>query len=135
MNVHKNAVLTPRGREILIARLKRGECPQDVATAMGVSVSTVYKWCRRFRAEGVAAVPRWHCSVGRIPHAAGEKWRDRQGRKIALAKGRKNLQFAVAGRSTPCDGADTRGESADPALTFPKGGVNEFISKVAQNVN
>ena len=56
MNVHKNARLTPRGREILVARLDRGERPMDVATAMGVSTSTVYKWRRRFRAEGVAGL-------------------------------------------------------------------------------
>ena len=52
MNVHKNAGLTPRGREILVSRLERGEHPMDVAGAMGVSVSTVYKWQRRYRAEG-----------------------------------------------------------------------------------
>ena len=56
MNVHKNARLTPRGREILINRLKRGEHAQDVATAMGVSVSTVCKWRRRHRAEGLAGL-------------------------------------------------------------------------------
>ncbi|MCH7634083.1 MAG: IS481 family transposase [Proteobacteria bacterium] len=56
MNVHKNARLTPRGRELLISRLKRGEHPQDVATAMGVSASTVYKWRRRHRAEGVGGL-------------------------------------------------------------------------------
>ncbi len=56
MNVHKNARLTPRGREILISRLERGECPQDVATAMGVSAGTVYKWRRRYRAEGFAGL-------------------------------------------------------------------------------
>ncbi len=50
MNVHKNARLTPRGREVLISRLERGEDPQDVGTAMGVSTSTVYKWWRRYRA-------------------------------------------------------------------------------------
>ena len=54
MNVHKNAGLTPRGREILISRLERGEHTNDVAVAMGVSVSTVYKWRRRYRAEGLA---------------------------------------------------------------------------------
>ncbi len=43
MNVHKNARLTPRGREILVSCLKRGEHPQDVATAMGVSASTVWR--------------------------------------------------------------------------------------------
>jgi len=56
MNVHKNARLTPRGREILISRLERGEHPLDVATAMGVSASTVYKWRRRYRAEGLAGL-------------------------------------------------------------------------------
>ncbi len=49
MNVHENARLTPRGREILISRLERGEHALDVATAMGVSASTVYKWWRRHR--------------------------------------------------------------------------------------
>jgi transposase InsO family protein len=56
MNVHKNARLTPRGREILISRLERGEHPLDVATAMGTSASTVYKWWRRYRAEGLAGL-------------------------------------------------------------------------------
>ena len=56
MNIHKNARLTPRGREVLISRLKRGERPEDIATAMGVSVSTVYKWRRRYRGEGVAGL-------------------------------------------------------------------------------
>ncbi len=56
MNVHNNARLTPRGREILVSRLERGERPHDVATAMGVSASTVYKWRRRHRAEGLAGL-------------------------------------------------------------------------------
>jgi transposase InsO family protein len=56
MNVHENAGLTPKGREILISRLDRGEHPIDVATAMGVSSSTVYKWRRRYRAEGLAGL-------------------------------------------------------------------------------
>ena len=56
MNVHKNAGLTPRGRQILINRLLRGEPPVDVATASGISVRTVYKWRRRYRAEGPAGL-------------------------------------------------------------------------------
>ncbi|WP_156892502.1 hypothetical protein [Salaquimonas pukyongi] len=31
MNIHKNARLTPKGREILIERLERGEHPREVA--------------------------------------------------------------------------------------------------------
>ena len=54
MNVHRNAGLTPPDREILISRLEREEHPMDVATSMGVSTSTVYKWRRRYRPEGVA---------------------------------------------------------------------------------
>jgi transposase-like protein len=56
MNVHKNARLTPRGREISVSRLKRGERPQDVAAAMGVSAGTVNKWRRRYRVEGLAGL-------------------------------------------------------------------------------
>ena len=56
MNVHKNARLTPKGRELLIERLERGEPPSDVACAMGVSASTVYKWRRRYRTEGPAGL-------------------------------------------------------------------------------
>ena len=56
MNVHKNARLTPKGRELLLERLERGEGPSDVACAMGVSVRTVYKWRRRYRDGGLAAL-------------------------------------------------------------------------------
>ena len=53
MNMHQNARLTPKGRELLIERVERGEHPHDVACAMGVSIRTVYKWRRRFREEGL----------------------------------------------------------------------------------
>ena len=56
MNIHNNARLTPKGREILISRLERGEHPGDVAGAMGVSVRTVYKWRQRFRDDGIAGL-------------------------------------------------------------------------------
>ena len=56
MNIHQNARLTPRGREILISRLHRGEHPAAVATAMGVSARTVYKWRRRYGEEGLSGL-------------------------------------------------------------------------------
>ena len=56
MNVQKNARLTPCGREALVSRLKRGEHHQDVRTAMNVSASTVYKWRRRYRVEGLVGL-------------------------------------------------------------------------------
>ena len=86
MNIHKNARLTPRGREILIARLERGEHPLDVATAMGASVSTVYKWRRRYRAEGLAGLmdrsSRPNASPNRTPD-------DVEAKVVALRKERR----------------------------------------------
>jgi transposase-like protein len=86
MNVHKNARLTPRGREILISRLERGARPLDVATAMGVSASTVYKWWRRYRAEGPAGLldrsSRPNASPNRTPD-------DVEAKVIALRKERR----------------------------------------------
>ena len=71
MNVHENAGLTPRGREILINRLLRGERVGDVATAMGVSTNTVHKWRRRYREEGLAGLQdrssRPHTSPNKTP--------------------------------------------------------------------
>ena len=56
MNMHHNARLTPKGRELLVGRLERGEHPEDVACAMGVSIRTVYKWRRRYREEGLSGL-------------------------------------------------------------------------------
>ncbi len=86
MKVHENARLTPRGREILISRLERGETAMDVATSMGVSASTVYKWRRRYRAEAVAGLrdrsSRPNISPNRTPD-------DIEAKVIALRKARR----------------------------------------------
>jgi transposase InsO family protein len=54
--MHKNARLTPKGREVMLARLEAGQHPVDVAQALGVSLTTVKKWRRRYRAEGLAGL-------------------------------------------------------------------------------
>ena len=56
MNVHKNAPLTPGGRALLVARVRRGDAVAEVARAMGVSARTAWKWVRRFEAEGSAGL-------------------------------------------------------------------------------
>ena len=56
MNMHHKARLTPKGRELLIERLERGEHLAHVTCAMGVSVRTVYKWRRRYREEDLAGL-------------------------------------------------------------------------------
>ncbi len=78
MSVHKNARLTPAGREILVRRvLEEGWAPDVVGAAMGVSDHTVRKWVKRYRAEGVAGLEdrssRPHCSPRRTPPAIAER--------------------------------------------------------------
>lgn len=47
--MHKNARLTPKGREVLVDRLESGQPVSEVAQAMGISETTARKWWRRFR--------------------------------------------------------------------------------------
>jgi transposase InsO family protein len=56
MNVHKNARLTPRGREWMVSLAARGQTPQAVAGAVGVCPRTVHKWLKRHESEGVAGL-------------------------------------------------------------------------------
>ena len=53
MGSHKNAPLTPAGRERMVLRVvSEGQTPRAVATALGVCVKTVRKWVDRYRTEG-----------------------------------------------------------------------------------
>ena len=57
MDVHKNARLTPAGREAMVRRVvEGGQTPQAVSEAVGVCPRTVRKWVERFQAEGVAGL-------------------------------------------------------------------------------
>lgn len=54
MNVHKNARLTPLGRERLVKQvLERVLTPAAASAAAGVSLRTVYKLLARYKKEGV----------------------------------------------------------------------------------
>jgi transposase InsO family protein len=92
MNIHKNAGLTPRGREILIARLERGEHPSDVAGAMGVSVSTVYKWRRRYRAEGLAGL----ADRSSRPHSCPTRTTDDLEAKVIALRRQRRIYHRIA---------------------------------------
>ncbi len=56
MNIHRNARLTPHSRAQMIRQREAGETPQAIASAAGVSPASVYKWLRRYKAEGVAGL-------------------------------------------------------------------------------
>ena len=52
MNVHKNARLTPLGRERIVRQVASGQTPEAVAEAAGVCPRTIRKWVDRYRCEG-----------------------------------------------------------------------------------
>ncbi len=56
MNIHKNARLTPLGRERIARLAAAGMAFVAIAAAVGVSVKTVRKWVARFAVEGVAGL-------------------------------------------------------------------------------
>lgn len=72
--VHRKAKLTPAGRLLLVERVEvEGWPPAHAAAMAGVSRQTVYKWLRRWRAEGVAGLEDRSCRPRRCPHrTAGE---------------------------------------------------------------
>lgn len=50
---HRNARLTPRGRQLLVERVRvQGMPVADVAAAMGISRQCAHRWVRRFDEEG-----------------------------------------------------------------------------------
>jgi transposase InsO family protein len=78
MNIHKNARLTPRSREVLVNRvITLGQPVPEVAQAMGVSVRTVYKWVARYRSEGLTGLLDRSSQPAASPTAFGAPVRDR----------------------------------------------------------
>jgi transposase InsO family protein len=54
---HRNARLTPRGRQLLVERVRiQGMPVAHVAKAMGVSRQCAHRWVRRFDDEGLAGL-------------------------------------------------------------------------------
>jgi transposase InsO family protein len=56
MNVHKNARLTPRGREWIVELSASGLTAEAISQAVGVSPRTVRKWLERYEADGLAGL-------------------------------------------------------------------------------
>lgn len=56
MNIHKNARLTPHGRERIVQQVASGQTPKAVGEAAGVCPRTVRKWVERYRREGLAGL-------------------------------------------------------------------------------
>jgi len=54
MNTHKNAPLTPKGREVMVRSVSEGGLSKAAAARQfNTTPKTVAKWVDRFRTEGV----------------------------------------------------------------------------------
>lgn len=74
MNVHKNAPLTPKGREAMVRSVVEGGLSKaDAAFQFNTTPKTVAKWVKRFREEGVEGLrdrsSRPHSSPSQTPPA------------------------------------------------------------------
>jgi transposase len=56
MDIHKNARLTPLGRERLVKMVLGGQTPQAASEAVGVCLRTVRKWVEGYQREGLAGL-------------------------------------------------------------------------------
>jgi transposase InsO family protein len=56
MDIHKNARLTPHGRERLAQMILSGQTPEAASEAVGVCPRTGRKWADRFKQEGLAGL-------------------------------------------------------------------------------
>lgn len=70
---HANAKLTPAGRMIIIEQIEAGYSQAEVARRMYLSRSTVSKWWRRYREEGLQGLADRPSRARRLPHALGEE--------------------------------------------------------------
>jgi transposase InsO family protein len=64
---HANARTTVYARRLIVARVLAGHRPGEVAKQLGISRQTVYKWVRRFRAEGVTGLADRSSRPHRMP--------------------------------------------------------------------
>jgi transposase-like protein len=92
MNVHKNARLTPIGRERIIRQIESGQTPKAVAQTAGVCPRTVRKWVDRYRREGLAGLRdrssrphrlRWPTPASLVEQIEALRRRRHTGKQIA----------------------------------------------------
>jgi transposase InsO family protein len=73
MDVHQNARLTPHCRALVVDRIMKGRSKRQVAAEFEVSLATVYKWLKRYRAEGAPGLADRSSRPRRSPAATARE--------------------------------------------------------------
>ena len=92
MNVHKNAVLTPRGREQFTDRIEAGESVAAASAAVGFSERSGWKWVGRRREAGVEGL----MDRSSRPHHSPNRVRRTRERQILRLRRKRWTQAAIA---------------------------------------
>lgn len=80
---HRNARLTPRGRQLLVQRVRDQGMPvAHVAKAMGISRQCAHRWVRRFDEEGLAGLE----DRSSRPHRSPRRTDPRRERRVLAAR-------------------------------------------------
>lgn len=90
MNAHRNARTTPYARALIVERSAAGEAAASIAASFGVSVRTVYKWTRRYREGGRAALENGASAPRRPARSIGTWWAE------AAARLRRDYRMTAA---------------------------------------
>jgi len=118
MNMHKNARLTPRGREHVVSEGLSGQTPEAAARAAGVCPRTVRKWVARFKAEGMEGLedrssrprrlrrPTPVAIVEKVEAPRRQRW---TGRQIAAEVGSRRRPFSTCTMPLITRRSSTRG--------------------------
>jgi transposase InsO family protein len=70
---HANARTTVYARKLIVARVRAGHRPGEVAKQLGISRQTVYKWWGRWRTEGEAGLADRSSRPHRMPRQTSPK--------------------------------------------------------------
>ena len=77
MNLHMNAKTCPKSRALMVSRVLEESQPVSVVAAdFGVSRTTVYKWIRRYCAQGPAGLEDGSSEPLQVHHKMGQDWVD-----------------------------------------------------------
>lgn len=80
---HRNARLTPRGRQLLVQRVRDQGMPvAHVAKAMGISRQCAHRWVKRFDEEGLAGLE----DRSSRPHRSPRRTDPRRERRVLAAR-------------------------------------------------
>ena len=117
MNAHRNARTTPYARALIVERHGAGEPVAAIAAAFGISERTVYKWLKRHREGGSAALLNGSSAPARPAGAIGQWWveaalRLRRAYRMTAAEIARAVDGRVEGNAAvPVIGAEVRVEN------------------------